>query len=56
MHPILKLLDAAVPAIVLGEGFTRIGCSLKSDRGRGRVTRSIPVPVKKVAQDASIYK
>ncbi|MFO7675612.1 MAG: prolipoprotein diacylglyceryl transferase [bacterium] len=26
--PVLKLLDAAAPAIVLGEGFTRIGCFL----------------------------
>ena len=26
--PLLKLLDAAAPAIVLGEGFTRIGCFL----------------------------
>lgn len=26
--PTLKLLDAAAPAIVLGEGFTRIGCFL----------------------------
>ncbi len=26
--PVLKLLDAVAPAIVLGEGFTRIGCFL----------------------------
>ncbi len=26
--PLLKLLDAVAPAIVLGEGFTRIGCFL----------------------------